>query len=57
MFEPYNRSTLTRIEKYKDLRESTYESLKTGHRNMLKMPSSPSIRQAIFSRLKKSTTS
>jgi len=36
MFEPYNRSTLTRIEKYKDLRESTYESLKTGHRNMLK---------------------
>ncbi|MBA7485518.1 hypothetical protein ES707_21065 [subsurface metagenome] len=35
MFEPYNRSTLTRIEKYKDLRESTYESLKTGHRNML----------------------
>jgi hypothetical protein len=36
MFEPYNKSTLTRIEKYKDLRESTYESLQIGHRNMLK---------------------
>lgn len=36
MFEPYNKSTLTRIEKYKELRENTYESLKIGHRNMLK---------------------
>ena len=35
MFEPYNKSTLTRIEKYKDLREGTYESLEAGHRNML----------------------
>jgi hypothetical protein len=36
MFEPYNKSTLARIEKYKDLRESTYKSLQIGHRNMLK---------------------
>jgi hypothetical protein len=36
MFEPYNKSTLAIIEKYKDLRESTYESMQTGHRNMLK---------------------
>jgi len=37
MFESYNKSVLARIEKYKDLkRKTTYESLKIGHRNMLK---------------------
>ncbi len=36
MFEPYNKSTLSIIEKYKDLKESTYESMQIGHRNMLK---------------------
>jgi hypothetical protein len=39
MFEPYNKSTLTIIEKYKDLKDlkdSAYESLGVGHRNMLK---------------------
>jgi len=35
MFEPYNKSMLTVLEKYKDLKKSTYESLKIGHRNML----------------------
>jgi len=36
MFEPYNKSVLTRIKKYKDMRrQDTYESLKIGHRNML----------------------
>jgi len=39
MFEPYNNSVLARMEKYKELEETktgTYESLQTGHRNMLK---------------------
>ena len=36
MFEAYNKSTLVRIEKYKDLKKATYETLQTGHRNMLK---------------------
>jgi hypothetical protein len=36
MFEPYNKSTLSIIEKYKDRREATYESMQIGHRNMLK---------------------
>ena len=36
MFEPYNKSTLTIIEKYKELKEGTSQSLQIGHRNMLK---------------------
>ena len=39
MFEPYNKSVLTRIEKYKDvekIKTGTYKSLQTGYRNMLK---------------------
>jgi hypothetical protein len=36
MFEPYNKSTLSIIEKYKDQREATYKSMQIGHRNMLK---------------------
>ena len=36
MFEAYNKATLARIGKYKDLRKATYETLKIGHRNMLK---------------------
>ena len=39
MFEPYNKSVLARIEKYKDVEKTktgTYKSLQTGHRNMLK---------------------
>ncbi len=36
MFEPYNKSTLAIIERYKEQKESTYESMRTGHRNMLK---------------------
>ncbi len=36
MFEPYNKSTLAVIEKYKNLKDSTYESMEVGHRNMLK---------------------
>ncbi len=36
MFEPYNKSVLARIEKYKDLKKGTYRSLRMGHRNMLK---------------------
>jgi hypothetical protein len=36
MFEPYNKSVLAVIEKYKDMkRKDTLESLKIGHRNML----------------------
>ena len=36
MFEPYNKSAMARIEKYKDIkRKGSYESLQTGHRNML----------------------
>ncbi|MHC4509638.1 MAG: hypothetical protein ACYTAO_11870 [Planctomycetota bacterium] len=34
MFEPYNRTVLAVLEKYKD--DSSYESLQNGHRNMLK---------------------
>ena len=44
MFEPYNKAALARIEKYEYLEEaktSSLESLKNGHRNML--------RNAIFS--------
>ena len=37
MFEPYNKSVLARMEKYKDTeRKGAYESLQIGHRNMLK---------------------
>ena len=37
MFEPYNTSVLTTLEKYKDDGdESRYVSLQNGHRNMLK---------------------
>jgi len=36
MFEPYNKSVLAVIEKYKDIKKkSSYESLRIGHRNML----------------------
>ena len=35
MFEPYNRASLARIEKYKDDR-GTYTTMQNGHRNMLK---------------------
>jgi hypothetical protein len=36
MFEPYNKSVLAVIEKYKDIEEKdSYESLRIGHRNML----------------------
>jgi hypothetical protein len=34
MFEPYNRTVLGVLEKYKN--DSSYESLQNGHRNMLK---------------------
>jgi hypothetical protein len=34
MFEPYNRTVLAVLEKYKN--DSSYESLQDGHRNMLK---------------------
>jgi hypothetical protein len=34
MFEPYNRTVLAVLEKYKN--DSSYESLQNGHRNMLK---------------------
>jgi len=37
MFEPYNKSVLATIEKYKDdENQGTYESMQNGHRNMLK---------------------
>ncbi|MCK5225549.1 MAG: hypothetical protein KAQ89_02420, partial [Planctomycetes bacterium] len=36
MFESYNKCRLAAIEKYKGQRKGTYESLKIGHRNMLK---------------------
>ena len=36
MFEPYNKSTLAIIEKYKNPKDSAYESFEVGHRNMLK---------------------
>lgn len=37
MFEPYNRSVLAILDKYKDYeRRGSYESLQDGHRNMLK---------------------
>jgi len=35
MFEPYNKSVLAILEKYKE-DKSSYESLQNGHRNMLK---------------------
>ena len=35
MFEPYNRVVLATIEKYKE-DEGSYESLRNGHRNMLR---------------------
>jgi hypothetical protein len=35
MFDPYNKSVLSIIEKYKD-DPTTYKSLQNGHRNMLK---------------------
>jgi hypothetical protein len=34
MFEPYNRTALAVLEKYKN--DSSYDSLQNGHRNMLK---------------------
>jgi hypothetical protein len=36
MFEPYDRSQLAIIEKYKKLREASCETLQNGHKNMLK---------------------
>ena len=36
MFGPYNNTVLAILEKYKELKEGTYESLQNGHRNMLK---------------------
>jgi len=37
MFEPYNKSALAIIKKYRDMgKESDEEALETGHRNMLK---------------------
>ena len=36
MFQPYNKSVLAILEKYKKLKESTYVSMQNGHRNMLK---------------------
>ncbi|MFA5238531.1 MAG: hypothetical protein WC476_02310 [Phycisphaerae bacterium] len=39
MFEPYNKAALARIEKYnniEDVGHGSLESLKTGHKNMLK---------------------
>jgi len=37
MFEPYNKSTLAIVKKYKDMgRENSGDSLAIGHRNMLK---------------------
>ena len=36
MFEPYNRSQSAIIEKYKKLKENSYEALQNGHKNMLK---------------------
>ena len=36
MFEPYNKSMLATLDKYKDFgRKGSYESLQHGHRNML----------------------
>jgi len=35
MFEPYNKSMLATLEKYKQLKEGTYGSFQDGHRNML----------------------
>ncbi len=36
MFEPYNKSVLAIVEKYKGIKKrGSYESLRTGHRNML----------------------
>ncbi len=36
MFEPYNKAILAVLEKYKVLRETTYEAMRNGYRNMLK---------------------
>jgi len=39
MFEPYNKTALARIEKYEyleDMKRGSLQSLKNGHRNMLK---------------------
>ena len=36
MFDPYNKSMMAVLEKYKELKESTYEAMQNGHRNMLK---------------------
>ncbi len=36
MFEPYNQAILAILEKYKELKDSTYESIQNSHRNMLK---------------------
>jgi len=36
MFEPYNKSMLATLEKYKALDKDVYESMQIGHRNMLK---------------------
>ncbi len=36
MFEPCNQARLAVLEKYKKLKDSTYRSLRNGHRNFLK---------------------
>lgn len=36
MFKSYNKAALARIEKYKELKDSTAESMEIGHKNMLK---------------------
>jgi hypothetical protein len=35
MFDPYNQSVMATLEKYKDIKKSTYTSMQIGHRNML----------------------
>ncbi len=36
MFKSYNKAAMARIEKYEELKEGTAESMRIGHRNMLK---------------------
>ena len=36
MFEPYNQAILAILEKYNELKDSTYVSIQNSHRNMLK---------------------
>ncbi len=36
MFDSYNKSIMATLEKYKELKKSTYIAMQNGHRNMLK---------------------